>query len=155
MKFIFISVLAILISTTTPKAQSIPETLIKDVYGFLGRLSQKGVIKFDDQIRPVSRKYIAEKLLEASSKLNDLTSLEKEELGFYKKDYAFEFAQLSDSSNSKLKIQHSTLFGLDVSGRYRLFSYSNDIFKVNVSPIVGYEAGKNDGSSYSHKWTGL
>jgi hypothetical protein len=130
-------------------AQSVPEPLFHDIYIILGHLSQKGIIKFDDQIRPLSRKNIAEKLLEASSKQSDLTSLEKEELAFHKKDYAFEIESLSDSTKT------SNLLGKDELGRCRLFSYSNDIFKVNVSPIIGYEAGNNDNKSYSHKWTGL
>jgi hypothetical protein len=129
--------------------------LYNDVYTFLSRLSQKGVVEFNDQIRPVPRKYVAQKLLEATTKLNDLTTLEKEELAFYKKDYALEFRNsASDSSNLKLKTQNLTLLTKDEVGRYRLFSYSNEVVKLNVSPIIGYETGTNDGKSYSHKWTG-
>ena len=56
-------------------AQVVYEPLNRDIYPFLSRLSQKSIIVFNDQIRPVSRKYIAEKLLEASQNLDKLTQI--------------------------------------------------------------------------------
>ena len=76
-----------LVLSTLAFAQVVYEPLHRDVYKFLSRLSQKSVIVFDDQVRPVSRKYIALKLIEASEKSNQLTSLEKEELEFYSKRF--------------------------------------------------------------------
>ena len=49
-------------------AQVVYEPLHRDVYKFLSRLSQKSVIVFDDQVRPLSRKYIAQKLIEEKKK---------------------------------------------------------------------------------------
>ncbi|MGE5679630.1 MAG: hypothetical protein ACM34K_02000 [Bacillota bacterium] len=119
-------------------------------------MSNKGIIKFDDQIRPVSRRNIAEKLMEASMHLSDLTPLEKEELTFYNKDYLFEFESINDSIKiSDPNPRAIVIFGKDPFERYRLLSYSNDIIKLNVSPIIGYETGANDGKAYSHSWTGL
>ncbi len=63
-------------------AQVVYEPLHRDVYSFLSRLSQKSIIVFDDQVRPVSRKYIAQKLIEASEKFDQLTSLRKRRIGF-------------------------------------------------------------------------
>ncbi len=53
-------------------AQTTYEPLYNDVYPFLSRLSQKGIIQLDDQIKPLSRKYIAEKLIELDSIKNKL-----------------------------------------------------------------------------------
>jgi len=58
------------------------------VYKFLDRLTQKGVIEFDDNIKPVSREYIAQKL--ASTKLSKLSNLENEVFEFYLKEYQVE-----------------------------------------------------------------
>jgi hypothetical protein len=156
MKHIIILLISLLTASIT--AQTVPAPLYNDIYPFLGRLSQKGIIKFDDQIRPVSRKYIARKLLEASARMKNLSSLEKEEMAFYKKDYLFEIASLDSNKTSdhgSAAAETLDILGKDTSDRYRLFSYSNDIFKINVSPIIGYEVGQNDGKSYSHNWTGV
>ncbi|MCC6253682.1 MAG: hypothetical protein IT276_02090, partial [Ignavibacteriaceae bacterium] len=122
-------------------AQVVYEPLHRDVYSFLSRLSQKSVIVFDDQIRPVSRKYIAEKLLEVSERSTQLTSLENEELEFYSKDFKFEF-----DINSKTKVDSSqlTIIGYDAGDRLRLFSFRDNLFSINVSPILGVKIGSRD-----------
>ena len=103
-------------------AQVVYEPLHRDVYSFLARLSQKSILQFDDQIRPVSRKYIAQKLLEASQNSNELTSLEKEELEFYSKDFKREFDFLFDVNSDSIKM---VIAGFDEGNRLRLFSYKD------------------------------
>ena len=88
---LFKNTLLFLVLSTFAIGQVVYEPLHRDVYKFLSRLSQKSVIVFDDQVRPVSRKYIAQKLIEATEKSDQLTSLEKEELEFYGRDFKFEF----------------------------------------------------------------
>jgi hypothetical protein len=122
----------------------------RDIYSFLDRLSQKGLIIFDDQIRPVPRKYIAQKLLEIISEKDKLTHLEKEEAEFYLKDYGVETEFIKNTSTYSLKY-----FAKDPYGRLRLFSYEDSLFKLNISPILGIEAGELAGSKYSHTWNGL
>lgn len=46
------------------KAQTVFEPIHSGVYDFLDRMAQKGLIEFHDEIRPVSRVYIAGKLIE-------------------------------------------------------------------------------------------
>ena len=62
-------------------AQVVYEPLHRDVYSFLARLSQKSVIVFDDQVRPVSRKYIAQKLLEVIRKIHTTYGFRKRRTG--------------------------------------------------------------------------
>ncbi len=133
-------------------AQVVYESLHRDVYKFLSRLSQKSVIVFEDQIRPVSRKYIAEKLLEATSKSEQLTNLEKDELEFYKRDFKFEF-----DINTRTKIDSSeiTIFGYDAADRLRLFSYRDNLFSMNVRPILGIKIGSRDKEKLTHIWNGI
>ncbi|HEY7752071.1 MAG TPA: hypothetical protein VH917_07240, partial [Ignavibacteriaceae bacterium] len=82
--------LVVLTVTSVSFSQVIYEPLYKDVYNYLRRLSQKGIIEFNDLIRPLPKKYLLEKLIEAEKKSDQLTSLEKEELEFFKKDYYHE-----------------------------------------------------------------
>ena len=116
-------------------------------------MAQKGLIVFNDNIRPVSRKYIAEKFEELKAD-SQLTSLEREELDFYLKDYGFELT--NDSLDTKRStLNDYTLFNYDPYGRWRLFSYSDNLFKINVSPVLGIEIGKNDGAKQTHTWNGV
>ncbi|MDY0081744.1 MAG: hypothetical protein RBR74_01045, partial [Ignavibacteriaceae bacterium] len=128
------------------------EPLHRDIYSFLARLSQKSVVEFNDQIRPVSRKYIAQKLIEANQKSDQLTSLEKDELEFYSKDFRFEFELLNNIKNDSSGI---SFFGKDKSERLRLFSFNNKFFKLNVSPILGLQIGSRDNEKLTHTWNGI
>jgi hypothetical protein len=127
-------------------AQIVYEPVGNDIYSFLSLMSQKGIIEFNDQIKPVSRKYIAQKLLELNSKSDQLTSLEKEEASFYNKDFGLEMVGSQPFIN---------YLGNDQFGRLRLFSYSDSLFKLNISPILGMCLGKNAGSNYAHTWSGI
>ena len=133
-------------------AQVVYEPLHRDVYSFLARLSQKSVIVFDDQIRPVSRKYIAEKLLEASEKSIHLTSLEKEELDFYIKDFKREFDFIK---NIKVDSPEMEICEYDDGDRLRLFSYRDNFFSLKLSPILGIKIGSRDSEKLTHIWNGI
>ena len=70
------------------------EPIYKDIYPFLNRLAQKGIIQLDDQIKPLSRKYIAQKLIKLDFLKSKLTGLEREELQSLKRVlYRNEFRQ--------------------------------------------------------------
>lgn len=133
-------------------AQIVYEPLNRDVYSFLSRLSQKSIIVFDDQIRPVSRKYIAEKLIEVSEKFNLLTSLENEELDFYRKDFNREFDFIK---NVNVDSSEVNILGYDEGNRLRLFSYRDSFFTLNLSPILGLKIGSRDSEKLTHIWNGI
>ncbi|MFZ2863209.1 MAG: hypothetical protein WA440_00550 [Ignavibacteriaceae bacterium] len=148
LKKIFLSLLFSFITF----AQVVYEPLHRDIYSFLARLSQKSIIEFDDQIRPVSRKYIAQKLIEVSEKSDRLTSLEKEELSFYNKDFRFEFDLLKNIKEDSSGI---LFFRHDKSERLRLFSFNNNFFRLNISPILGLQIGSRDNEKLTHIWNGI
>ena len=88
----------ILFLCTTLSAQSVWENSNSEIYPYLNRLSQKGLIDFQDIIRPVSRQKIANLLLELDSKKDQLSKTEKAEL-------SSEIAKLKeDSINMKAKL---------------------------------------------------
>jgi hypothetical protein len=133
-------------------AQVVYEPLHRDVYSYLARLSQKSVIVFEDQIRPLSRKYIAQKLLEVSAKSTQLTALEKDELDFYSEDFKFEFDIIN---NKEINTNNLTLANYDEGNRLRLFSFSDKLFKINLSPILGMKIGSRDKEKLTHVWNGI
>lgn len=149
MKIISIILLLFLISAA--EAQIVYEPLHRDVYNFLSRLSQKGIIEFNDHIKPLPRTYIAEKLVEANAH-ERLTQLEKEELEFFTKDFYNEINLLRNSEKTKQTI---SIAEKDPGGRLRLFSYSDDLFKINVSPVLGLKVGVRDNEKLTHLWNGI
>ncbi len=205
--YLYISFITLYSLLLTPylHSQVVYEPIHSGVYDFLDRMAQKGLIEFHDEIRPVSREYIAEKLLQlkiknpprrTGSKLknSELSEVELEDLEFYLKDFGIELktiensrykrgswetakfeiqnSKISDSpSNQELRtknqeprtntlqttdnVPQTTLVNWDPYGRWRLFSYEDDLFKINASPILGYELGTRDGAKYSHRWNGI
>lgn len=137
--------------TVELNSQVVFEPLYNDVYSFLLRLSTKGVIGYNDEFRPLPRKYIAEKLLEAEKQKNHLTEVELSDLEFYKKDYYNEIGFINKSEQD----EHIDFFSNDPAGRWRLFSYGDKNFKMNLSPILGYEVGSVDNSKATHLWNGV
>jgi hypothetical protein len=143
-------------------SQGIPEPLYKDIYPFLSSLAQKGIIEFNDEIRPVVREYIYDKIKTVSEKLKlnpniDLTKIEREELAFWLDEYNIESNNnVLPSGNDKKEKIYSSLFEYDFSRKYfRLFTYSNDIIRMNLDPIFGLKFGTRDGSSYKHFYNGI
>jgi hypothetical protein len=133
-------------------AQLVYEPLYEDVYNFLRRVSQKGIIEFDDLIRPLPKMYIAEKLLEADSLSSKLTPLEREELKFFLQSYYFEewFIEYDNKRDENME-----WFNHDPGGRWRVFSYGGDGFKLNFDPILAVEIGSVKSEMVSHFWNGF
>lgn len=113
-------------------SQAVFESLNKDIYEYLERLSNKGIIEIDDLFKPYSRYYISQKLSEIKQKLELLTSLEREELDFYEKEYYWEQNGFKDLNGQK----YLSYFETEKSGKYQIFSYIEENFKFNVTPQV-------------------
>jgi len=155
-------------------SQVVYEPIHNDIYNYLSRLSQRGVIEYHDNIKPLQRKYLALKLIEADENIEQLTSLEKEELKFFREEFGREIKREvkkvvlnepvrqnigEDKSHLSLLTSHdssrTTWFGKDQYSRIRLFSYEDKLFTVNLSPILGYSFGKIEDKKTTHFWNGL
>ncbi|MCH8032592.1 MAG: hypothetical protein IH950_02395 [Bacteroidetes bacterium] len=147
----FFLALCVFAITANLFAQVVYEPLYKDVYDFLRRLSTKGIIEYNDEFRPLSRKYLAEKLIEAKKLPELLTEVQKADLKFYMKDYYHEIWFIKNEKNEK----RVDFFSSDPAGRWRVFSYGDENFKMNLSPILGYEIGSIDNAKATHLWNGI
>lgn len=74
-------------SFCTGFSQVVYERHTNEVYSFLSRFAQKGVIVFDDLIRPVSKQKIQQALDSIAAHSRLLTDVEKKELAFYLEEY--------------------------------------------------------------------
>ena len=132
-------------------AQVVFEPSASSVYDLLNRLSVKGVIEFNDELSPLSRIELAGKLIEASTNKEKLTSLELEEIEYYKKEFAPELAmkgiaELSDDPQ---------FFKFDDVTGFRFFLFRNDDFTLNLDPILGFGIKNRFDEVQTHRWNGL
>ena len=128
-------------------SQSIYEPVYnQDIYFFIDNQASKGNIRIFDDIRPYTRLTIAEKLLELSNKTSELTSTEKEELDFYKKEYAFEIKYIEKDTTVV-----NEFFKSGTTGRFKLFKYYDSGFTFDADPVLGlsYDFVKKNYHQYS------
>jgi hypothetical protein len=122
------------------------------IYQFLATLSQKGIIELEDQILPIPRIEMAKFLREAEQMNGLLTPLERKELRFYLKDFSFEINKITQNV---IQEKYLNYFRNDRTGRWRLFTYYDNFFHVNVSPVIGIVKGQHSEKSFQRQWNGL
>jgi hypothetical protein len=125
-KFIFLLILLVFVLNYT-NAQIIWENPNSPVYSYLNRMAQKGLIEFNDLIKPVNRNQIQNALIELSRKKELLTSVERAELNFYLQEYQPVFN--NDSTLHLLK--------KDANNRCRFFNIVNSDFELHADPLFG------------------
>lgn len=117
------------------------------VYDFLERQNLKRLIKLDDEVKPFSRLYIARCLSDiADSGLQKLNDVELEDLEFYLQEYYYEVSKFNLTS---------TAINEASKERWFLFSYSDSLFNVKLSPIAGYGISSTGSNSGHTRWVGL
>lgn len=134
------------------EAQVVYEPTWKSSYDFLSRLAQRGIIELDDVIQPISRETIQTKLDELYQRKSDLTPLEKQELDFYLKDYAFDrytFDTLKRTNAFK------SFFGIEEGDRFRWISWHKDDFSVNLQPLIGASLDIRNGETVFQRNSGF
>lgn len=132
-------------------AQTVRVPIDNSIYNFMERLSIKGIIKFTDEVKPLSRLYISNKLQELKSKENLLTELEKVELDFYLKEYYAELIIFNGNINSK----NLEYLEFGKSDRLRAFFYYDNNFVFTIDPIAGYNFNSYKNKLQIHRWGGL
>jgi hypothetical protein len=142
--------LALLISSLA-QAQIVYEPLHRDVYNFLTRTAAKGIVRLDDELRPLPRWYVAAKLRELSEQPERLTPLEREELAFFLRDYAHENRR---ADSTVLRAPETVWFRHDSGGRFRPFSYADNRFQIAVQPLIGVTGFTRQGEFNHHRWNG-
>ncbi len=114
-------------------AQSTDEPVYnQEIYFFIDNHSLKGNIKIFDAIRPYSRLIIAEKLIELTNNVSALSNTEKEQLDFYKKEYAFEIKFIEKDT-----ITINEFFEFGSVDRFKLFKYYDNNFTFDADPVFG------------------
>jgi hypothetical protein len=120
------------------------------VYKFLNRLSIKGAINYNDELLPLTRKYIAKRLIEAENNITSLTILEKKELVYFKQEFYYEIETFNENAIAKILI-----FKEDKLTGFRPFLYIDDNFSITADPILGISYRNQYKDNFSHRFNGL
>ncbi|MBU0475239.1 MAG: capsule assembly Wzi family protein [Bacteroidetes bacterium] len=153
-------ILLLLLLNTLLYGQINYEPLHKSIYNYLDNISAQGYIVLNTEIKPFSRIYIANKLIEIFNSKNGITRIEEDELFFYLRDFSneltnlgFEISQLPKSDMSDYNIWNHV--GFNKAGRFHLFDYKNESFTFKLDPIYGYSSASSDSINSTHFWNGL
>ncbi|MFZ2322068.1 MAG: capsule assembly Wzi family protein [Ignavibacteriaceae bacterium] len=147
------------------------------VYDFLERQNLKGLIDLNDEVKPFSRMYVAQKLNEIENEFkNNIKSdisegtkpnnVEIEELYFYSEEYFYELKNIKVKDvpgkdqdgiiiNNVNSNQESTLINKNLEERWFLFNYNDSLFNLKLSPIAGYGISVSGKESGHTRWIGL
>ena len=130
----------VLLFSSTAFSQ-INETSNPEVFTFLSRMAEKGLITWKDYQLPLDRKSIfnaLEQLRTDSS--GKLSKVEEKEIRFYLKDFAFDAPAVDSSETANV-----FLFKKDSVGRFRTLSVAQKNFKLFVDPLVGVDFLQSSG----------
>ncbi|MCX8104697.1 MAG: capsule assembly Wzi family protein [Ignavibacterium album] len=133
MKFQLLAILILISINLFP--QSIYERTNSESYIFLESMWVKGLIEFHSELKPLSRKTLAEYLLKLEKEKYKLNATETELLEKYKIDLEPELRLLTNSDN-----EHNSDF-LKTKKRLRFFEYYSDDFSFYADPVLSLEAG--------------
>jgi hypothetical protein len=124
--FIFFFIFSLL----TSYSQVVYERHTNEVYQFLARQAQKGVVQWDDLILPISKKKIKQGLDSVQVHIVSLTAIEKRELAYYQQEYTEGY-------------------------RKRIISAGNDDFSIQADPIVTASYLSGSGKDIKTTSTGI
>lgn len=144
-----ILVLGGILLPVTAEAQVVWEDHTKEVYSFLSRFAQKGLIRFDDNIRPLSRKYLADCLDSLSLKKEQLSAVEKAELAFHSREYGNEMTATAGG------MEQVRFFSVDPYKRWRSFSATGNGFLLQADPVFTAATINGTGRSETRSSSGL
>ena len=126
-----------LVTFISIRSQIVMQPITSSVYEFLDEMAQMKYIELNSSVKPYSRIFIAEKLVEIENHQAELNKRQKKELEFYFRDF-----------NKELRAKG------DFQKRKDLFFYKDSLFTLTANPILGFEYGSNGAGNYMHRWNG-
>ena len=152
MRKILLLSFCLLFSIAFTFSQNIPQSVAYTrIYEYIDELATDGIIEINSAIKPYSREFIAQKLLEAQSKSNLLNQRQQADLRFFLNDYALERDTLPKGFVHLLGDKRHS----DLSLIQPAFFYRDSIFKSRISPVIGIDVLSNAKGAILHKWYGF
>lgn len=140
----------LLLSTAVVVAQDIPENIsYTQIYDFIDELAIDQVITVNSVVKPYSRNFIAQKLVEVQAKDSLLTRRQKADLKFYLNDYALERDTMPTNIVSSTDSKTFNLSLLQPA-----FHYYSPMFKARITPILGMDILANKKGAITKRFFG-
>lgn len=143
-------IIIVFILITTASAQGVFEPINSNIYDYLNRLSVKGLIEFNDEIKPIMRTELAKKIIEVKTMSSKLTKIELDELEYYMKEYFLELPQQSIDSRARIEF-----FDYNEQTGFRFILYRDNDFTFNLDPILGVKLTEIWNETQFLRWNGL
>ncbi len=153
MKFFKHYILIIILVCATPMvAQDIPQHLgYTQIYDFIEELAQDQVISINSVVKPYSRKFIAEKLKEASAVDSLLNKRQKNDLAFFMNDFCLE---LDTVPGKYTYVNWTDKEKFSLALLQPAFHYKSEHFKCKINPIIGMDLTYNSHGLLMKRWWG-
>src|SRR5574338_12167 len=125
--------ITILFLSSLLHSQGMFEPVNSDIYDFLETMSIKGIIRFNDEVKPLTRIELAKKILETEVNVSQLTYTEKSLLEFYKLDFEHEIKLMTNNFTAGAKPRFIIT---DADKRIRFFEYAGKDFSLFADPML-------------------
>ena len=151
-----IILLGFLFVTLSALPQFVPEHISnKSIYLFLDELASAKLISVNTAIKPWSKSFIAQKLVEASAHRDSLSKRQIKELDFYLKSYRPDLPapttlQWQEKLNIFKKQPH-----LATSLNPFALVYKDSLFTFSIRPVYGISIYNNENGHVTHTWGGI
>lgn len=122
------------------------------IYEFLDELANEGVIDLNTAVKPYSRTFIAEKLLEASQREYQLSMRQFSDLEFYMNSFTLELDSHPETRPNADIFRKNKNLATSVNPLAIL--YKDSIFTAALKPIWGIQYWNNGNGDVFHRWGG-
>ena len=131
-------------------SQDIPEHIsYTRIYDYLDELASEGVIELNSTVKPYSRQFIAEKLLQALANNEQLNRRQNDDLNFFLNEFALEQNMLPETKLNLSDRETSTLTIIPPA-----FQYKDSIFRARIAPLLGMHITRNSNGNITKRWFG-
>lgn len=131
-------------------SQDIPEHIsYTRIYDYLDELASEGVIELNSTVKPYSRQFIAEKLLQALANNEQLNRRQNDDLNFFLNEFALEQSMLPETKLNLSDRETSTLTIIPPA-----FQYKDSIFRARIAPLLGMHITRNSNGNITKRWFG-
>lgn len=121
------------------------------VYEFLDEMAGEKFIELNSAVKPYSKEFISDKLLELEAVKDQLNRRQQKELAFFMKGYCLERNELPQNARWNLIKRND----ISLAVLPPAFYYKDSLFRARINPILGVTAQHNaNGTPYQRYWGG-
>lgn len=140
-----------LLTGLTVLAQDIPQHIsYTKIYDFLDEMASEKLIELNSAVKPYSRAFIADKLLEIEQQKSTLNKRQQDELYFFMAEFALERNSLPDYDLPLLERDNIRIDLLPP-----VFTYRDTLFRARIQPLLGMNVYKNNKGTITQRWYGV